>query len=131
MISKIIFFMSVVLLLFVRALPADIKIIDATQDPKVPYRLFPTNNIWTFIKLETSTGKMWQIQFSIDDSSRGSVPLNLGDLAKDKKRIPGRFTLYSTQNMFTFILVDQIEGNTWQVQWALESEIRGIIPISE
>lgn len=33
------------------------------QDPKVPFRLFETSNLWTFIMLDTTTGKMWLIQY--------------------------------------------------------------------
>jgi hypothetical protein len=40
-----------------------------------------------------------------------------------------RFTLYSTQNMYTFILLDQVDGKTWQVQWSTEAKNRFIIPI--
>lgn len=29
----------------------------------------------------------------------------------------------------TFILLDQINGRTWQVQWSLEPEKRIVIPI--
>lgn len=31
------------------------------------YQLFPTQNVWTFIKLDTRNGKMWQVQFSVND----------------------------------------------------------------
>lgn len=31
------------------------------------YKLFPTQNMWTFIKLDTQTGQMWQLQYSIND----------------------------------------------------------------
>ena len=96
-----------------------------------PYRLFKTNNMWTFIELDTVTGKMWQIHFDIQGDNRGAVVLNSRDLANGKPRIAGRFTLYETQNMYTFILHDQIEGKTWQVQWSNESRNRFVIPISE
>jgi hypothetical protein len=32
--------------------------------------------------------------------------------------IPGRFTLYATTNYYNFVLLDQIDGRTWQVQWS-------------
>jgi hypothetical protein len=41
-----------------------------------------------------------------------------------------RFTLYPTQNMYNFILLDQIDGKTWQVQWSTDPELRGVVPIS-
>jgi len=37
----------------------------------------------------------------------------------------GRFFLYPTQNMYNFILLDQIDGRTWQVQWNIDKDKRG------
>ncbi len=105
-----------VLIFVCKNLFAQSSISEPSQEPIVPYRLFRTTNYWTFIELNTITGQMWQIQFDVEDDNRGSTVLNSKDLAKGKERIPGRFTLYPTSNMYTFILVDQIEGSTWQVQ---------------
>ena len=95
----------------------------------VPYRLFPTQNIWTFIKLDTRTGQMWQVQFSMKTESRFITNLNMQSLVSKDNEVNDRFTLYPTHNMYTFILLDQLLGNTWQVQWSTEPENRGIIPI--
>jgi hypothetical protein len=97
--------------------------------PATKYDLFETQNMWTFILLDTITGKMWQIQYDIQGDNRGGVELNTQDLASEKQIIPGRFTLHKTTNMYNFILLDQIDGGTWQVQWAMEKESRGILPI--
>ncbi len=102
---------------------------EPSQSTTAPYRLFKTNNIWTFLKLDTTTGKIWQIQFDVNGNNRGSVVLNSQDLTNGKEKKPGRFTLYPTSNIFTFILVDQINGRTWQVQWSVEKENRLVIPI--
>jgi len=101
---------------------------EPSQLPTVPYRLFKTANMWTFIKLDTATGKMWQLQFDIQGDNRGTVVLNSQDLCLNRERKPGRFTLYPTTNIFTFILVDQFDGRTWQVQWSLDGN-RMVIPI--
>jgi hypothetical protein len=37
------------------------------------YRLFPTQNMWTFIKLNTRTGQMWQVQYDVKDNNRGNT----------------------------------------------------------
>lgn len=34
------------------------------------YKLFPTQNMWTFIKLNTRNGRMWQVQFDIEGDNR-------------------------------------------------------------
>lgn len=36
----------------------------------------------------------------------------------------GRFKLYPTNNMFNFIMLDVINGKTWQVQWSTDPENR-------
>jgi uncharacterized protein YtpQ (UPF0354 family) len=101
---------------------------EPSQSPTVQYRLFRTANVWTFIKLDTVTGKMWQLHYSLDGND-GTFVLNDKDLASEKQRTPGRFTLYPTQNVWTFILIDQIDGNTWQVQWSPEKRKRHIFLI--
>lgn len=102
---------------------------EAYQDPKVPFRLFETRNNWNYIMLDTITGKMWMIQYDIQGNNRGGTILSDVNLAKDKEEIVGRFTLYPTTNTWTFILLDQYEGATWQVQWSFEKENRFVIPI--
>lgn len=32
------------------------------------YLLYPTTNIYTFLKLDTRNGKIWQVQYSMDDN---------------------------------------------------------------
>ena len=90
------------------------------------YQLFPTDNYWTFIKLDTRNGKMWQVHFTIsDDNYQGELILNSSSLLmSDEVEEKGRFTLYKTNNMYNFILLDQINGKTYQVQWNSDKEKR-------
>jgi hypothetical protein len=94
------------------------------------YKLFPTKNYWTFIKLDTRNGKMWQVHFSVaEDGGQGQIPLNEQPLVSPEKEVAGRFTLYPTENIFNFILSDQIDGNVYQVQWSMEDKNRGMVQI--
>lgn len=95
----------------------------------VVYKLFSTQNIWTFIKLNTRNGQMWQVQYDTKGDNRIETFLNLSPLVSKEKEINGRFTLHPTQNIYNFILLDQIDGKVWQVQWSLEFENRLIWPI--
>jgi hypothetical protein len=100
------------------------------QDGAV-YKLFPTSNMWTFLKLDTRNGRIWQVQFSVKGSEyRYEIPLSDFFLVEADKEINGRFTLYPTSNVFNFILLDQIDGRMWQVQWSEDSKNRGIMPIN-
>ena len=90
------------------------------------YQLFPTENYWTFIKLDTRNGKMWQVHFTISkDGYEGELILNSRSLVwTEEEEVSGRFTLYPTKNMYNFILLDQINGRTYQVQWNNDKEKR-------
>lgn len=99
--------------------------------PEDRYVLYPTKNIWTFLKLDTSNGKIWQVQYSVDGPDyRFETSLNSTALVLDENRPSGRFKLYPTDNTYNFILIDTKFGTTYQVQWSQESAKRLIIPIS-
>ena len=104
------------------------KQIKVTQPQSPIYQLFPTKNIWTFLKLDTRNGKMWQVHFTVlEDGYEGSLILNSNSLVwSEEEEIAGRFTLYPTQNTYNFILLDQLDGRTYQVQWNNEEEKRFI-----
>jgi hypothetical protein len=95
----------------------------------ITYRLFQTQNMWTFIKLNTRNGQMSQIQYDINGSNRFETYLNIVPLVNTENEANDRFTLCPTQNIYTFILLDQFDGKTWQVQWSSKIENRFVIPI--
>ena len=79
-------------------------------DSNPRYKLYPTQNMWTFLKLDTETGRIWQVHYSIKGKdSRFEEPLNSGNIAKalKKKQEIGRYALYQTQNMYNFGLYDK------------------------
>ena len=126
-------------IIFVFSLFALVSCQNESNQPKTPtkqeirenvrYKLFPTENIWTFLKLDTQNGKIWQVQYSVNDNYRGEVYLNDKVLVSTDAAENGRFTLYSTKNMYNFILLDQIDGKMWQVQWSVNEKNRMIIPM--
>lgn len=102
---------------------SDIPIQNISTDSEVTYRLFSTRNMYTFIKLDTRNGKMWQVQWS-NKGKEYRFESTLSDISqvyKDEEK-NGRFFLYPTTNIYTFILLDQVDGRTWQVQWGKEDE---------
>lgn len=101
---------------------------DFTQNPNATYRLFPTTNMWIFIKLNTADGRMWLVQYSTKAGEQVEIPLSRIERAEESEKKDGRFTLYATQNMYNFILLDQIDGRVWQVQWSTEGD-NLVIPI--
>lgn len=111
-----------------RGAPAAVASDTSSQRSEPRYRLFATQNIWTFLLLDSSTGKIWQVQFSLSDSAfAGRLPVNDNALAIAGTAHVGRFTLRETQNIFTFLLLDQDDGRAWQVQWSPDEHSRGIM----
>ncbi|MCW3789542.1 hypothetical protein [Plebeiibacterium sediminum] len=94
------------------------------------YKLFPTKNFWTFIKLDTRNGRMWQVHFTIEKKGiSGELVLNSMPLVEIGNEINGRFTLYPTENMYNFLLLDQIDGHVYQAQWSMDEKNRGVMLI--
>lgn len=136
-----------------------------TQPPQrtdiVRYKLYPTENMWNFIKLDTRTGKMWIVQYGLEAGKRFEWVLSDKNLAsfaaqdfwtmaryleavndgeiylieeggvEEGGEVNGRFTLYPTQNIWNFILLDQITGQAYQVQWSLDPDEVAVLSILE
>ncbi len=92
------------------------------------YVLYPTTNIYTFLKLDTRNGVIWQVQYSMDENEFECI-LNDRELVTNGE--PGQFALYPTTNNWTFILLDTKNGDTWHVQWNQDKSKRGIYHIRQ
>ena len=91
------------------------------------FKLYKTQNMYTFLQLDTRSGKIWQLRYSVEEKiPRGTVPLSTDALADGPD---GRFALTATDNMWNFILLDTVDGRTWQCQYSLNEQARGCIPI--
>ncbi len=88
------------------------------------YKLYPTENIYNFLQLDTMTGKIEIVQWSLDNDKEGSATLNDEDLSLSTGC--GTFELYPTKNMYQFLLLDKVTGRRWHVQWGFESNKRWI-----
>ena len=95
------------------------------------YELYSTQNIWTFLKLDTRTGRIWQVQYSLEEGKRGEWILNAQSLTQNSEGKNRRFQLYPTSNIFNFILLDHSNGKTYQVQWSQKEELRVVVPITD
>jgi hypothetical protein len=99
------------------------------------YQLYPTNNKWIFLELDTVYGIVSIVQYTLDDEkdrlkrSLSIQEMREGSFIKADEFIPGRFELHKTDNMFNYILIDTIDGRTWQVQWSFDGKQDTIVPI--
>ena len=89
--------------------------------PDIPvWKLIPTQNRWMFLKLNTKTGQIHEVQYSMEDETRFDQLHSFG-VIKDSElkgdEPTNRFDLVPTKNIYTFLLVDQIYGDVWQIQW--------------
>ena len=100
------------------------------ENSSVVYKLYPTTNMWTFIKLNTRNGHLWQVQYHTESDKRFETILKTYSLITPENESNERFSLYSTQNSYNFILLDQIDGRMWQVQWSIDPEKRLVLPIN-
>lgn len=95
------------------------------QNEKAKFLLFPTQNIHTFLKLNTRTGEIFMVQYSIEAKERLEKKIEVGrPFVREEDQENGRFFLYPTNNIYNFLLLDQIDGRVWQVQWGTEEDYR-------
>lgn len=83
------------------------------------YKIYPTENIYILIKLDTQTGRIDLIQWSLKSEKEFSATLNSVDLSLYEGL--NSFELYPTKNMYQFILLDKATGRNWHVQWGTKS----------
>ena len=110
---------------FAQDIQTDNAQIETTECPE-NYKLYPTENMWTFLKLDTRTGRVWQVQYATSGKNYGEVIVNDKDLTFGDNGAAGRFELYPTKNIYTFMLLDKKNGVVAQLQWSMSIEDRGI-----
>lgn len=94
-----------------------LKDLETKHSFKNRYELYQTENIYTFLELDTQTGKINQVQWHHETDKEGTLIINDDDLSYGIGFGSGSFELYPTKNMYTFILLDKIDGRKWHVQW--------------
>lgn len=101
---------------------------DVKQTFKQQFKLYPTENLYNFLLLDTMTGQIKQVQWSLDKDKEFTVSLNSKELDSGLGQLygPGIFELYPTKNMYQFILLNKLTGARWHVQWGLEDSKRWI-----
>lgn len=85
------------------------------------YKVYPTTNVYTSLKLDTATGKIWALQIGLGTDS-DTVQYEIVDALFYYETTVGRFELYPTNNNRNFILLDTIDGWAYQVQWSTKKE---------
>lgn len=84
------------------------------------YKVIPTTNSYTSLKLDTASGKISALQIGLGKDL--PMEYQVSDAVVDGGMILGRFDLYPTDNVHNFILLDTYNGIAYQVQWSTKSE---------
>lgn len=100
--------------------------IELDHSLKNRYKLYQTENIYTLLKLDTKTGRIEQVQWSLDSNKEGTMTINDVDLTYGYGKGSNSFELYPTKNMYQFILINKTDGKMWHVQWGMEKSKRWI-----
>lgn len=95
-----------------------------SNDSSVVYRLFATKNMYNFIKLNTRNGQLFQVQWGMESKYQVESILSFTSRVSKEEEQNGRFFLYPTTNIYNFIMLDQMDGRAWQVQWSIEAKDR-------
>ena len=96
-----------------------------TQNSIGRYKIYPTENIYTSLLLDTATGEVDAIQIGLGDDKSIQYVVSEPVLGNHIIPINGVFELYPTKNMYNFILLDTSSGTAYQVQWHTEKSKRG------
>ena len=90
------------------------------------YKLYETTNMYNFLKLDTKTGQIEIVQWSLDQGKEFIYGLSNEDLSLGKSCANDVFELYPTTNIYQFILLNKEDGRTWHVQWGFDEGNRWI-----
>jgi hypothetical protein len=77
------------------------------------YQLVPTENVSTFLQLDTETGRTWQVRFAVGEGQAGRWSIVEDPLVIPEEGRAGRFAIYGTQNVYNFLLLDTEDGRIW------------------
>lgn len=111
---------------------ARLEILDIDLSLKNRYKMYKTENLYNLLRLDTRTGRIWQVQWNLDDTSKeGTWVINDSDLSYGEGFGSNSFELYPTNNMYQFILIDKTDGRMWHVQWGIGDKNRWIRRIYE
>ncbi len=94
------------------------------------YKIYPTENNFISLQLDTMTGEIMQVQISTSEDAPLLSTLSDFDWGFENGVI-GQFKLYPTKNSYNFIMQDVTNGRVWQVQWNVDPEYRFVNLIYE
>lgn len=96
------------------------------------YKVFYTGSGASYLELETFSGKVWLINYTLlkkSGSGWSKSLLNDTDLASGAEQYPGRFEMVHHDSTSFFLLLDSATGSVYEVNWTAGTQRRGVMPI--
>ena len=85
------------------------------------FKLYSTNNMYTFLNLYTATGKIYQLQWSFDAKNEGIVAVNSDDFLLDLLvGFLNFFLLKLCFNLF-FLIKLQVDKGIWNGTFRIQT----------
>uniref|UniRef100_UPI00261328CD hypothetical protein n=1 Tax=Fusobacterium sp. TaxID=68766 RepID=UPI00261328CD len=94
----------------------DESLISSSKKLSNRFELHETQNMWNFILLDSYTGRLWQLQYTVDkDSIRGLFIINEDELVNENKK--NLFYITPLTSMYQYYLTNDSTGEIWKFQW--------------
>ncbi len=91
--------------------------IDPLPCADAKYILYPTRNMYTYLRLDSSTGAIELYQWSFEDNRSFHYEAFTSCLSFDEVPKIGRFQLIPTSNIYVFMRLDRITGYVDFIEW--------------
>lgn len=77
---------------------------EATSNWTNRFQMFATQNMWTFILLDSYNGRLWQVQYSTQDlDNLFCIPINKDELGSDNEKCI--FSIQPLTSMYQYYLI--------------------------
>ncbi len=94
---------------------------EISRDKVGRFCLYKTQNMWTFIMLDTYIGKNWQVQYSTQDlNNLFCIPINKYELVSNNEKCI--FSIQPLTSMYQYYLINDNTGDMWKFQWSTKGD---------
>ena len=87
---------------------------EISGDKESRFRLYETQNMWTFILLDSYNGRLWQVQYSAQDlDNLFCIPINKYELVSDNENCIFSIQPLTSMYQYYLIMIEQVTcGNS-------------------
>ena len=94
---------------------------EISGDKESRFCLYETQNMWTFILLDSYNRRLWQVQYSTQDlDNLFCIPINKDELGSDNEKCI--FSIQPLTSMYQYYLINDRTGDMWKFQWSTKGD---------